>query len=209
MTGVLLVCLLLLSLSEYFSTYPFTQSWIKYSKKKAHSDQEYGQDSDKSLLSLPIIGRILVYITVISLFFIEFRPIIFSQLENRVVTFKLFLSYWVIVCTCFLILNYAAKLIAHIGKFEFLFDPVTAARNYQRGLLSVALYMIFVFYYYAPLKISGSIILISVAILFSLNILILLYSMRSYILHAPFYFIMYLCALEIAPYLLLYKYIIA
>lgn len=201
----LTVCLLSISLCEYFSKNTFMQSWIRYSKKPDSSIIESPKDS----LNIPVVGRLLVYTIMISLFFSSLEGLINLPRLNVSTDLKKFLSLWVLTCTYLLVLHYLSKLVAHVCKFESYFDHITAARNFQRGILSYLLYVIYLFFYYDSfIGIANSTIGIIVLFLFLVNFLTLLYRVRGFIIQSPLYFILYLCALEIAPYLLLYKYII-
>jgi hypothetical protein len=199
-TIILVVCLLLISVSEYFSTYSFTQSWIRFSKKPDTSMNE----SNTASLTIPVLGRLVLYSVCISLLLIEFE----QYYLEKPINLNKFLSYWVVTCTLFIAAHYLSKLVAHICKFESSFDQITATRNYQRGLLSYVLAITYLWLYYSSIELDITIICTAALVLFTVNYVVLAYRIRWFIFHSPLYFVLYLCALEIAPYLLLYKYVI-
>jgi len=199
-TIILILCFIVMSLCEYFSKFTFVQSWIRFSKKTDYSAREQSSVP----LTFSVIGRIFLYSMILSLFLLEAA----HYYLNKNIDFNNFLSYWVIVCTYLVASNYLSKLIAHVCKFENEFDQTAAMHNFQRGLLSYAFFALYVIYYYSYLNVELEILLMIVLSILLINFLILIFRLRWYILSSPLYFILYLCALEIAPYLLLYKYVI-
>ena len=102
-------------------------------------------------------------------------------------------------------------LIEKIVGSIFTIDPLVNNYLYQklsyRNLLAIAIFIgnLIFFYVLEPTKSSLFIFIIIIVIL---NCIALLYSYKiigSLILHNFFYFILYLCGLEISPYIILYK----
>ncbi len=199
-TAILVLCFMVIALCEYFSQFSFTRSWIRFSKMPGSTS------SEKSTLSLTfsVMGRLFLFVTMSSLFVLEAAHYYLEKNDDL----NLYMSIWIIVGTYMIALNYLTKLISHVCKFEAESDQVIAMRSFQRGLLSYAFFIIYVVYFYSFWDMDVHFILITVLVLFLVNFVILLYRLRWYILGTPLYFILYLCTLEIAPYLLLYKYII-
>ncbi len=107
-----------------------------------------------------------------------------------------------------LLKHYIAKLLATILDFEPLIEYLHFHRNIYRCMLSylilvasVLLFIVFKTSLTATLYIAGF-CLITVLVY---NI-VLLYTHRLLLFSRMFYFILYLCTLEIVPYLLLFKY---
>jgi hypothetical protein len=199
-TVILALCFTVIALCEYFSQFSFTRSWIRFSTVPG------GTSSEKSTLRLTfsVMGRLFLFVTMLSLFIFEAAHYYLEKNDNL----NLYMSIWIIVGTFMIALNYLTKLISHVCKFEAESDQVIAMRNFQRGLLSYAFFMIYIVYFYSFSNIYAHIIFVTILVLCLVNFIILLYRLRWYILGTPLYFILYLCTLEIAPYLLLYKYII-
>jgi hypothetical protein len=107
--------------------------------------------------------------------------------------------------------HYLSKLIATIGNFDEVVLMIDHQRNLYRAAFSVAFLTVNALLFYVfpdePTIIYG-ICIVVVGFLFFYH-LILIYSHRNSLVPSLFYFILYLCTLEIAPYLLLYKYFIA
>lgn len=110
--------------------------------------------------------------------------------------------------TFFIIIKF---LIEKIVGSIFTIDPLVNNYLYQklsyRNLLAIAIFIgnLIFFYVLEPTKSSLFIFIIIIVIL---NCIALLYSYKiigSLILHNFFYFILYLCGLEISPYIILYK----
>ncbi|BAO55153.1 DUF4271 domain-containing protein [Nonlabens marinus] len=106
--------------------------------------------------------------------------------------------------------HYLSKLVATIGDFDPIILTIDHHRNLYRAAFSITFLVVnAIIFYVIPNKhdiIYG--ICIATLGLFFLYHLILIYSHRKSLGVSLFYFILYLCTLEIAPYLLLYKYFI-
>jgi len=119
-----------------------------------------------------------------------------------------FLLILTIVGAFLLFRHYLSKLIATIGNFDEVVLLIDHQRNLYRAAFSIAFLAVNAFLFYVfpdePTLIYG--ICIVVVVFLFLYHLILIYSHRKILGPSLFYFILYLCTLEIAPYLLLYKY---
>ncbi|WP_194850291.1 DUF4271 domain-containing protein [Nonlabens antarcticus] len=149
---------------------------------------------------------IIVYTTGISLMLYKIYTI--STEPNA--GFTDFLLILTAVNAFLLFKHYLSKLVATIGDFDEIVLMIDHQRNLYRAAFSFAFLtvnaLIFYVFPYEYHIIYG--ICISVCVLLLLYHLILLYSHRRLLGSSLFYFILYLCTLEIAPYLLLYKYFI-
>lgn len=133
-----------------------------------------------------------------------------SHLEEPLI-FTDFILVWTAVCFFLIFKHYFSKLVSTIGNFDALLTTVDHQRNLYRAVLGFALMCVAVLIYYVfPHYISGiwiTVILAGAVVLF--YHILLIYSHRNLLLPSVFYFILYLCTLEITPYLLLYKYFTA
>jgi hypothetical protein len=104
--------------------------------------------------------------------------------------------------------HYVGKLIAALCNFDNVLFLIDHHRNIYRvmfsyGLLIVNALVIYIFKFSEHQINACAMVLISVLFFYQLKII---YTYRAMLIPANFYFILYLCTLEIAPYLLLYKY---
>jgi len=134
------------------------------------------------------------------LFHLE-QPLIFTD----------FVLVWTAVCFFLVFKHFFSKLVSTIANFDSLLVIIDHQRNLYRaalgfGLLCVAILMYYVFPHNES-AIWTTVIAAGAIILF--YHLLLIYSHRNVLLPSVFYFILYLCTLEITPYLLLYKYFTA
>lgn len=102
---------------------------------------------------------------------------------------------------------YLEKIIAHLFSIEKQIDNYLYEKLSYRNLISLLLLAVNLVLLYA-LKPTTSLFIIVGTVIIGSNILALLYSYKTYekqIRSNIFYFILYLCALEISPYYILYK----
>lgn len=125
-------------------------------------------------------------------------------------SFTNFLLIITAVSAFFLFRHYLSKLIATIGNFEGIVIRIDHQRNLYRAAFGFAFLLVnTIIFYIFPNNLNVIYgICISVCALLFLYHLILIYSHRKALGSSLFYFILYLCTLEIVPYLLLYKYFI-
>ena len=99
------------------------------------------------------------------------------------------------------------KIIGTIFSIENVIDQYIYEKLTYRNFISLLLVIANLIFYFS-VKPDLNTLLIFTGILFLANILILFYSYKNYrslIFSNFFYFLLYLCALEISPYLILYK----
>ncbi len=115
------------------------------------------------------------------------------------------------ICTAyslFVLMKFSLeKIIANIFSLDLIINNYLYQKLSYRNYLGILFFIgnLFFLYIYPPTTIS---ILIFTSILLLLNAIVLLYSYKKngdLILGNFLYFILYLCALEIAPYIILYK----
>lgn len=115
------------------------------------------------------------------------------------------------VFTVFVLIKF---FIEKIISFIFDIDGVIHGYLYHkltyRNLISVLFFLMNIVFYYAFQPSKTVLIFLIVLVVFA-NLISLFYSYKTYaklIFNHFFYFILYLCALEIAPYIILYKMIV-
>ena len=99
------------------------------------------------------------------------------------------------------------KIIGTIFSIENVIDQYIYEKLTYRNFISLLLVIANLIFYFS-VKPDLNTLLIFTGILFLINILFLFYSYKNYrslIFSNFFYFLLYLCALEISPYLILYK----
>jgi hypothetical protein len=110
-----------------------------------------------------------------------------------------------------LVKHYLSRLVATIGEFDSLIQFIDHRRNIYRVAFAIVLLSVNVLLLYALPSNQTAIIvsLFIVAFILTIYHLIIVYDHRQALFGSLFYFILYLCTLEIGPYLLLYKYFTA
>tara|TARA_B100000497_G_scaffold55940_1_gene63984 strand:+ start:29204 stop:29794 length:591 start_codon:yes stop_codon:yes gene_type:complete len=128
-------------------------------------------------------------------------------LEKGKANVFLFLQILFVVFVFIIVKTSIEKMIGAIFSIEKLIDHYIYEKLSYRNFLSLLL-IITNFIFYFSIKPDLNILLILTGILFLVNMLILSYSYKNYrslIFNNLFYFLLYICALEISPYLILYK----
>ncbi len=128
-------------------------------------------------------------------------------LEKGKANVFLFLQILFVVFVFIIVKTSIEKMIGAIFSIEKLIDHYIYEKLSYRNFLSLLLIIINLIFYFS-IKPDLNILLIITGILFLVNMLILSYSYKNYrslIFSNLFYFLLYICALEISPYLILYK----
>jgi len=128
-------------------------------------------------------------------------------LEKGKANVLLFLQILFVVFVFIIVKTSIEKIIGTIFSIEKLIDHYIYEKLSYRNFLSLLL-IITNFIFYFSIKPDLNTLLILTGILFLVNMLILSYSYKNYrslIFSNLFYFLLYICALEISPYLILYK----
>ncbi len=149
---------------------------------------------------------ILVYTIAISLMLLKLYDISTGQ-EPVFTSYVLVLTA---VSTFLLFRHYLSKLIATVGDFEAMVLAIDHQRNLYRAAFSFFFLLVNALIYYVFPDNDLWIYIVCAATMGLLLFyhIILVLSHRKLLGTSIFYFILYLCTLEIAPYLLLYKYFI-
>ena len=128
-------------------------------------------------------------------------------LEKGKANVLLFLQILFVVFVFIIVKTSIEKIIGTIFSIEKLIDHYIYEKLSYRNFLSLLLIITNLIFYFS-IKPDLNILLILTGILFLVNMLILSYSYKNYrslIFSNLFYFLLYICALEISPYLILYK----
>ena len=128
-------------------------------------------------------------------------------LEKGKANMILFLKILFVVFVFIIVKTSIEKMIGAIFSIEKLIDHYIYEKLSYRNFLSLLLIITNLIFYFS-IKPALNILLILTGILFLGNMLILSYSYKNYrslIFSNLFYFLLYICALEISPYLILYK----
>ena len=128
-------------------------------------------------------------------------------LEKGKANVLLFLQILFVVFVFIIVKTSIEKIIGAIFSIEKLIDHYIYEKLSYRNFLSLLLIITNLIFYFS-IKPDLNTLLILTGILFLVNMLILSYSYKNYrslIFSNLFYFLLYICALEISPYLILYK----
>ena len=128
-------------------------------------------------------------------------------LEKGKANVLLFLQILFVVFVFIIVKTSIEKMIGAIFSIEKVINHYIYEKLSYRNFLSLLLIITNLIFYFS-IKPALNILLILTGILFLVNMLILSYSYKNYrslIFSNLFYFLLYICALEISPYLILYK----
>lgn len=144
-------------------------------------------------------------VIVVSVFLFLFLAQLNSEisLNNHIVFIQIFGFYTLFIALKF----YLEKIIANLFSMDKQIDRFLYQKLSYRNLISLLLFIINLIFLYT-LKPNTLLFLIVIFVVLGLNILALIYSYKTHeklIRSNFFYFILYLCALEISPYYILYK----
>ena len=198
MLGLVCITLSKLSFANRFNDFLVVLGNSKYLKIYAR-DQKF-IDGFESLLFINLI------ISVSTFAFITYSKLVNPADFDIVFFFKLLFGVGAIV----LIKVLLERLIASIFEIDTLIDSYlfqkTTYKNYT-GLILLPINVLLIY----TLTPSKSLLYAIIALIILINIIGFITSFKNHqnlILNNLFYFILYLCALEIGPYLILYKLII-
>ncbi|MBT3588193.1 MAG: DUF4271 domain-containing protein [Flavobacteriaceae bacterium] len=128
-------------------------------------------------------------------------------LEKGKATVLLFFQILSAVFIFIIVKTSIEKMIGAIFSIKNIIDQYIYEKLSYRNFISLLLIIANLIFYFS-VKPDLNTLLIFTGILFLINILILFYSYKKYrslIFSNFFYFLLYICALEISPYLILYK----
>jgi hypothetical protein len=200
-TIIITVCLILLAAAKGVNILRFTDFMMLFSNSK------YIISYQKLNKLSSLFNAILLLFQIISVSL--FLYLCFGIFEWQVVSgqitlyFKIAIIYTVIVI-CKLLIE---KIVATIFSIDSIIDEYLFYKVSYRNFIGVILLPINIIFIYAlqPSEIAFIILLILLIILNTIMLVSFYKKNESVILSHLFYFILYLCALEIAPYFILYK----
>ncbi|AXT62246.1 DUF4271 domain-containing protein [Aquimarina sp. AD10] len=201
LTILLVLCLALLAIAKKLDALKFADFMTLFTSTK------YIISSQKtSTLSSPFntILLILQIISVSLFLYSGFEAFEFEVLPIQInLFFKIIILYTVIVI-CKLLVE---KIVATIFSIDSIIDEYLFHKVSYRNFIGVLLLPINIIFIYAFLP-TRNVFIAVLALLFIINAIVLISFYKkneNTILKHLFYFILYLCALEIAPYFILYK----
>jgi Domain of unknown function (DUF4271) len=200
-TLVLLGCLACYSLTKHLYPKRFQEFTLLPITNKYFLVLGKGSEIKHPFNILLFVPQVLL----VSLFIFLFLKVSQESAIDRplLVFFQICIGYAVLVLSKFMI----EKLVGAIFNFETLIDSYLYQKLSYRNLLAVLFFAgnIVFFYIIEP---STPALLIFIGLIMLLNVISLFYSYKTntkIIFSHLSYFILYLCALEIAPYIILYK----
>ena len=199
-TILLFLCFFMVSIAEYFSRKSYLHSWIQYTPSLRNSREKLA----KQQLSISVITRLLVLTVTITFLILLVR----KHMNDDPLKISQFLIVLVVMLTFFLSKYYLSKIYSLAIKKEEAIQMFQNLKFFHNGLLGYFILGLVILQNYNPDLFSIENLLFLSLLFIIINISVILYRGRSLILRYPFIFIVYLCTLEIAPYLLLYKYFI-
>ncbi|MDA0177666.1 DUF4271 domain-containing protein [Mesoflavibacter profundi] len=200
-TAIFIACLLCIAISkllfgkrfDIFSNLILTNRYIKAYIKEQHFFETFD-----ALLFINLIlnGGIFIYI-------------IQKALSNTVLSQLLILKYAILLGSFFIVKVLIERLLASVFKIDhlinsYLFNKISY-RNYL-GLILLPVNAILIYY----VNYSANLLyILGLSVLAIYTIILLTYYSKNLNLlkQSLFYFILYLCALEIAPYIIVYQFI--
>lgn len=199
-TLIFALCLLLIAIAKIVSRVPISELISAYLSDRfvnvTRTDGEgFSILKNTNLVLYALNAALLIYAFVTTL---SIKPAVLNT----------YLLCLLAVSVYLLLKHYFGKLIASILGFEVVLDVIDFHRNVYRSMFSyfllittILLFTVFKMTYLATMLLMG----LTVFVLIAYHIM-LLYTYRQLLIRQLFYFILYLCTLEIVPYLLLYKY---
>lgn len=203
-TIVVILCLILLTAAKLINSNRFNEFLLLPFSNKYF----LVHGKSKSIFSTFNILLLLVQILSVSLFLYFLIAAFFNEFKTQGVLLyiQIITSYTLFIGMKF----YVEKIIANLLSFEEHLEIYLYHKLSYRNLMGIFLLGINILFLYT-LPQSPLLLLILILILLLANLLSLFYTYRTnenFIIDRFFYFILYLCALEISPYLILYKAIV-
>lgn len=196
------LCLLVLTRFIFRKKFGFFLTFL-FSNKYQHQAESKQEDIINGFTSLLFFVQVISFSIFAYVAATFFRPhlVIEPLLFVKIISFMVF----------FIIIKYIIeKIIAVILDIELYINTYNFHKINARnlfGLLLIPINLVLVYYDY-----GNKIVFFSIFLIFlSYNLIVLFLLLKNYqklIISKLFYFILYLCALEIAPYLVIYKFLI-
>lgn len=198
-TIVLAACLLLLAAVKW--TY---KNEFYHLLSAAVSDRYIKVSRNENQNDVLRVSVIIVYVISLSLWILK----VLHSYDITSMDFKTFTLILTGVSFFILAKRYLSMMIASLMEFDQILELIEYHRNTYRAILGIFLLVLNILLFYVfpeniELIVTASIISLFI---FGAYNFIILYTYSKSLMSNAFYFILYLCTLEIAPYLLLYKY---
>jgi len=203
-TLVVILCLILLTAAKLINSNRFNELLLLPISNKYF----LVHGKNRTIFSTFNVLLLLVQILSVSIFLYFLITVFFNEFKTQGVLLYLQI---VLYYTLFLgVKFYIEKIIANLFSFDEYLEIYLYHKLSYRNLMGIFLLGINILFLYT-LPQSPLLLLILILILLLVNLLSLFYTYRTnekFIIDRFFYFILYLCALEISPYLILYKAIV-
>ena len=202
-TAVLIFCLLLYTVAKYVYPKRFQEFTLLPVTNKYFMVLGKGDELKHPFNILLFIPQVLA----VSLFILLFLKTQGTVIEQPIPLFiQVCCLYGVFVLAKFII----EKLVGVIFNLDKIINKYLYEKMSYRNLIGVFVFVgnLIFFYVYPP---SVNLLIVFIAVVVILNAITLFYSYKTnsrLIFSEFFYFILYLCALEISPYIILYKAIV-
>jgi len=197
---LLLSSLFLLALVKYVSNIPLAVAFNHLLQLKS---SDVSQDQIRPIVKVILLLNYAVVISIVISIGITI------QKQATILQFKDYLPVFILTISFFLIKRYLSLFIASLLGFLEFMQLVALNRDRARMLTALPVLFILLIWVVIGTYDLNWLIGISIFLLLLLVLIIrLILGFKELFLRNVFYFIVYLCALEIAPYLLLYKYFI-
>lgn len=204
LTILIIACLVLLSVAKRINSLSFSNFMMLLSNNKYIISYQKPNRLSTSFNSVLLLFQIISASLFLYLCFNVFDSQVTSSEIN--LYFKILIIYTVVVI-CKLLIE---KIIGTIFAIDTIIDEYLFYKVSYRNFMGVVLLIanILFIYTFTPSKIALIVLVIALLVLNTIVLISFYKKNENIILNHKFYFILYLCALEIAPYFILYKLII-
>ncbi len=197
---IFIVCVCAIAIARWLSSYRISDLLSSFYKSRFI---KISRNNEK--------GSSILIITSIAIYTIQIALLLYLWLQRASSYYSGIKSYLIILTlvSVFLLSKYyLGKIIAEICSFQNYLEVIEHHRNIYRAMLGYALLILNSIIIYSTHSNYIALKIATIATLLCLLMynLFLVYTYRKLLFPTMFYFILYLCALETTPYLLLYKY---
>ena len=199
---ILAVAFFVICVSEYSSSRGILNTWYRYSIKV---DTLLKEVKELPKVTLSLYGRMTVYLLTAAL-------VIFSYFKRNDLNYEDDLKGFLLVFVAFIIFHlvkhYLSKLISNLLKIEDLYNALSYLKSYHFGLLGYFIWMILIIFVVSGGGFSYDIFFGIVLVAWVLNAMTIIFRSLTLFGIKPYHYIVYLCTLEILPYLVFIKILI-
>jgi len=200
-TGIIILCLVLLTTAKLINGQRFNELFLLPVTNKYFLVHGKNKTIFSTFNNLLLVVQILSFALFIFLLIKNFGNEL--NVSDGLLYLQIVFAYGLFIGMKF----YIEKIIGNLFSFDAQLETYLYQKLTFRNLMGIFLLGINILFLYAlpQSRISLIIIIVSIVVI---NLISLFYSYRTnekFIMNHFFYFILYLCALEISPYLILYK----